>query len=70
MFKKITETERWEELDDMVAKKEYERTMGISSVDVGSRRALQKLVITNFKKKTPGYSLKKNQLKKIYDCNK
>ena len=57
-------------LTDEQAKKEYERTMGISSVDVGSRRALQKLVIPTFKKKTPGYSLKNNQLKKIYDCNK
>lgn len=52
-------------LTDAEAKKEYERTMGISAVDTGSRKALQRLLIPTFKKKTKGYSLKKKQLKAI-----
>jgi len=53
-------------LEDEQIKADYMRSQGLTAVDVGSRRALQKLVIPTFKKKTPGYKLKLTQLKAIW----
>ena len=53
-------------LTDDEAKKEYYRSQGLSSVDVGSRLALIHVLKPKVKKKSGLYKLKKNQLKSIY----
>jgi hypothetical protein len=47
-------------------KQEYNRIMGLTSEDIGSRKLLLKKLLPKFKKKSPAYNLKVKQLKAIY----